>query len=113
MNSFFLRRSMKKIYIFLIIVALLITSYLIILYIPKNYTLYYAIDKVKILEKFNKKLNLYSFVLTYEDQEYPFFLEQNYHRKRKLISKVNTIKDDNDTCLEVDIEDTKKILCRD
>lgn len=104
---------MKKIYIFLIIVALLITSYLIILYIPKNYTLDYAIDKVKILEKFNKKLNQYSFVLTYEDQEYPFFLEKNYERKRKLINKVNTIKDDNDTCLVVDIKDTKKVLCRD
>ena len=70
---------MKKIYIFLIIVTLIILSYLIILYIPKNYTLDYAIDKVKILEKFNKKLNQYSFILTYEDQEYPFFLETTLH----------------------------------
>lgn len=104
---------MKKINIFLITITLLITFYLIILYTPKNYTLDYAIDKVKIIEKFNKKINRYNFILTYDEQDYPFFIERKYKRKRKLIQNIYIIKDDIETCLEVYIEDTKKVLCSD
>lgn len=104
---------MKKIYIFLITITLLITFYLIILYTPKNYTLDYAIEKVKILESFNKKINQYNFILTYEEQDYPFFIERKYNRKRKLIQNIDIIKDDIETCLEVYIEETKKVLCSD
>ena len=46
---------MKKIYILIITIVLLFISFLITLYIPKNYEISYKLDQYEINEKYNKE----------------------------------------------------------
>ena len=98
---------MKKIYILIITIVLLFISFLITLYIPKNYEISYKLDQYEINEKYNKEKKQYTFLVKYEDIEYPFLINHKYTKKQKLIKDINKA----DKCLSINALDNNYELC--
>ena len=98
---------MKKIYILIITIVLLFISFLITLYIPKNYEISYKLDQYEINEKYNKEKKQYTFLVKYEDIEYPFLINHKYTKKQKLIKNINKA----DKCLSINALDNNYELC--
>lgn len=98
---------------FMFIIFLLIIIYIIVLNVPKNYEIDYIINKVKINEKYDKHTKQYTFILTYENTDYPLILNSKYFKKRKLIENIKIASDEKDTCLNIDYLDNNKIICSD
>lgn len=98
---------MKKIYILIITIVLLFISFLITLYIPKNYEISYKLDQYEINEKYSKEKKQYTFLVKYEDIEYPFLINHKYTKKQKLIKDINKA----DKCLSINALDNNYELC--
>lgn len=103
---------MKKQRIFITIITILIIIYIIILKIPKNYEIDYIVNKVKINEKYDKKTKIYNYVLIYQNNEYPIFVEGKYQTKQKHIKDIQIIEDNENTCLNIDLKNTIKVICK-
>lgn len=100
---------MNKIKIFLSIIFITIITYLIILYIPKNYKVDYIVNKVKIKENFDKENKIYNYILTYNNIDYPFFILDKYSTKQKHIKNIEITNNNDSTCLKV--KEFNKIMC--
>lgn len=98
---------------FIFVLILLIVIYIIVLIVPKNYEIDYIINKVKINENYDKHTKKYTFILTYENTDYPLIVNSKYLKKRKLIENIKIASDEKDTCLSVEYLNANKIICSD
>lgn len=102
---------MKKFYLFIIIFLLIFSTFLLIKYLPKNYTNIYTLNNVKVTEKYLKKSKQYLFILSYKKINYPLLISKKYTSKRNLISKIKLISDKNIVCLNAKINNNIYPLC--
>lgn len=86
---------MKRIYIFQIICISLFLLFLIILFLPKNYSKKYTKNDIEISEAYNKKNKNYYFTFKYNDITLDYLVESNYHIERSLIKNIEVIEDEN------------------
>ena len=93
------------------LIIILLISLIIFLFIPKNYTKKYKKDNYQIVEKFNKKNKRYSLNISLDDKTY----EYNFNNKyigRKLIKSIETLTNDNTTCIVNHLKNkTDIVLC--
>lgn len=83
-----------------LILVLLFCLFLIFLFLPKSYTRKYKIDEVEVFEAYNKKDKRYYFTFKIDGKNLDYLSEVKYSKSRKLISKIDIIKDENDNfCL--------------
>ncbi len=90
---------MKKIRIFQITILLLFIVFLLFLFRDVNYKEEYDIFDIHITEEYNKDKKAYYFTLTYNNITFDYLYESDYKPKRKLINKVEIVKDESDFCL--------------
>ena len=70
-------------------VTFIILLFIILINSPKNYQTKYKIDNYAITETYNKKDNIYTFSISFDDKEYSFNYIHKYIKKRHLITSVN------------------------
>ena len=98
---------MKKIYILIITIVLLFISFLITLYIPKNYEINYKLDQYEINEKYNKEKKQYTFLVKQEETAYSFLINHKYTKKQRLIKDI----EETEKCLSINALDNNYELC--
>ncbi len=101
--------KMKKLkYKKTIIIIFLFFIFLILLYFfrSKNYTINYNFESYEISESYDKKNNLYQFLINVDNNNYIVKIEHKYIYKKKLINEIEIKKDDNTVCI---IPQSKKI----
>ena len=94
---------MKKIFTLIFIFIITFTFYLVVLFLPKSYTLGYKIDNFKITETYILAKKMYEISINYNDQEYPLIFLDKYHKKRKIVQKITAVSNDDEKCLTIKI----------
>jgi len=90
----------KKLRIFQIGMILLFLLFLLIIFLPKNYTKKYSVKNIEITEKYNKKEKYYYFTLKHKEVKLDYLVESNYKLERNLITNIEIIKDEKENfCL--------------
>lgn len=89
----------KRRHIALAIIILLTLLLLFSIFNPKSYEKKYNLEEFEILEKFDKKLKLYTFEIKKENFTYQIAVEHKYIRKRKLIEKITEIVENDTICI--------------
>lgn len=90
---------MKKYYLFILVIFIVIMSYIFLTNSSKDYSLEYKIDDFKVIENYNKKSKLYSFNVIYKKQEFMFTSDKKYSKSRKLIKSIDFIDNETYYCL--------------
>lgn len=103
---------MKKIYLLIFGFLILFIAFLIVTFIPKNYSINYTIGKAVITETYKKDLKYYLFQINNNQTIYPFIMNINYKSKRKLISNIKAVTDKNVSCLIIEVNNEKKYICQ-
>lgn len=96
-----MNKKKRKMFLVLIVSVVVIALILTCIFIPKNYEKSYERDKVKVLEKYDKNLSVYSYELSYDGNEFYTIYEDKYTVSRKQIDKVSVFEDEdmNEVCL--------------
>ena len=89
-------KKLRNLIIFLLAIFLI---FIILLNTSHNYNLEYTIKDVKVNENYHKKAKYYSFVFTYENNEYEVISFDKYTNKRKLVKDISISKENDNTCL--------------
>ena len=83
-------KKLRNLIIFLLAIFLI---FIILLNTSHNYNLEYTIKDVKVNENYHKKAKYYSFVFTYENNEYEVISFDKYTNKRKLVKDISISKE--------------------
>jgi hypothetical protein len=102
---------MKKFYILISTITIIFIIFLITLFTPKDYKLNYQINNYNIEEAYQKDQNGYSFIITYNNVDYPLFINTKYSRKRKIITKVSTQEENEEICLTIEALNESYYIC--
>lgn len=89
-------KKLRNLIIFLLAIFLI---FIILLNTSHNYNLEYTIKDVKVNENYHKKAKYYSFVFTYENNEYEVISFDKYTNKRKLVKDISISKENDNICL--------------
>lgn len=104
---------MKKIVKIFLTIAILFIIFLITYLSPREYTLEYKKDNVKITEYYSKKEEYYKLSFNYKNKVYEFITFAKYSKNRKLIDKIEIIEIGEYTCLVPESKELKTYpLCK-
>ena len=104
---------MKKIFLLISTILVLFLSYILVLIIPKNYTLIYKKKDYQITEQYIKDEKKYFFEVKYKGINYPLLISKNYSKKRKLISSIDVKEMNKERCLNIIIDKHTSTICSD
>ena len=93
---------MKKNYKLKIFIILLIAFFSIFLYFffkPYDYKQKYNVDGYKILEEYNTKEKVYTFIISKDNINYPFVINNKYIHNKDLIDKIKVKGNDQEVCI--------------
>ena len=99
--------KMKKIIRLFFIISILFIIFLITYFSPREYSLDYKKDGVKIHEYYSKKDKYYKLSFNYKNSVYEFIAFDEYSKNRKLIDRIKTIEVGEYTCL---IPESKELV---
>jgi len=85
--------------------------FLIIIFMPRDYSITYNIDDYQITETFNRNLGYYTFLIEYEGRIFPIIYEARASRNRRLITKIEKIYDEDIICLSAHIRNQMHPVC--
>ena len=71
----------------------------------KNYSKEYTVDDVLIKESYNKDQKSYIYQFNYENKDYTWAISKNYTWKRKLVKKIDILKNEKEACLIIKSND--------
>lgn len=92
-------RLKKEVILFFIIIIVLIFGLIVKLLKNKSYEVEYKINDYNIIENYNKKEKLYTFVIKNKKVNYTFYSEEKYSKKHKLINDIEEINLEDEHCL--------------
>ena len=101
----------KKFYLLVLIIFLIIVFIFSNIKSKRNYEIKYELNGYKVLEKYNKKEELYLINISIDNIEFPFVFNNKYTNSRKLIKNINEEKINGGICLTVELSKNKKSLC--
>ena len=102
---------MKKLYIFTALIVIFFVMFLIIIFNPRDYSIVYYIDEYRVIEKFNRELEYHSFFIEHNDLTYPIIYSNINTNRRRLVSDIKKIYDDETICLLIQIKDKLHPVC--
>ncbi|MDD2505675.1 MAG: hypothetical protein PHF21_05380 [Bacilli bacterium] len=102
---------MKKIYLLIFIFVILFTSFLLTIYLPKDYSLNYKIAEIKITESYLSDLKMYKFIIKHNNLDFPLLIDSKYLNKRKLINKIDILDLDKEVCLSIHVAEKLYPIC--
>lgn len=100
---------MKKLRIMILLIILSFSFFLMSYLKKRNYELSYKIGNYKITERYLKDDKKYYVTINYDNNEYYFIINNKYSRKRKLVSNVKLVKNDNYKCLVMSFNGKKQM----
>lgn len=99
---------MKKLRIMILLIILSFSFFLMSYLKRRNYELSYKVKKYNITERYIKKDKKYYVTIKYRNDEYFYIINNNYLRKRKLVSNIKLVKNDNYKCLTISFNGEKQ-----
>lgn len=90
---------MKKNVLFIAVIILCIITFIYYYYQPKDYTITYQVGKFEILEKYDKKSQLYFYEIKSGSNTFESVVFQKYSTERRFITTVNKHQSDEITCI--------------
>ena len=99
---------MKKLRIMILLIILSFSFFLILYSKKRDYILSYKIKNYNITEKYIKNDKKYYVTIKYKNNEYFYIIDKNYSRKRKLVSNIKYISNDNTKCLLISFNKEKQ-----
>lgn len=100
---------MKKLRIMILLIILSFSFFLILYLKKRDYKLSYKIKNYSITERYIKNDKKYYVTVKYKNDEYFYIIENNYTSKRKLVSNIKYISDDEYKCLLISFDGKKQI----
>ena len=80
---------MKKLFFLISIIVIIFFIFVFLTFLPKNYKYEYKINKINIIESYNKKDSIYYFkIINSKKDIYEYSLQHKYLRKRGLINSL-------------------------
>ena len=98
---------MKKLKILIGIIIIFFSFFLITYFKKRNYVVNYKVKKYNITEKYDKNKDTYYVSVKNNKEEYHFIIKDKYTRKRKLVSNIKYIKEENKKCLLINFNNKK------
>ena len=95
------KTKLKRRFYLLVFVLLIVVISCYNFFKVKNYSKEYSRDDVLIKESYNKEQNSYLFNFNYLDEDYVYALYKDYSWQKKLVKKIDILKNDNETCLVI------------
>lgn len=102
---------MKKIITLISVILIFFIIYVLVLLIPKNYSIIYNKGDFQITEQYNKSEKKYFFEIKYKSINYPLLIEKDYSRKRKIIDDITVNEIKEERCLNIIIDKKKYRSC--
>lgn len=102
---------MKKLYLLITLLIISFVSFILILYIPKNYSIMYKIKKYQVQENYVNNKELYKIFINYNDKTFPFIIDKEYTKNRKIVQDVNVKKKSESICLIIKVFKNKYYSC--
>ena len=82
---------MKKLFILISIFVFAFIFYLLVLFVPKNYTVRYQINDFEINETYFLEEKKYQIIINYNDQKYPLMFSEKYNKSRKIVNSIKEV----------------------
>ena len=100
----------KKIKLLILLILVILIISLIRFIIKKEHDINYETSKYEIHEtyKYKNKIHTYTLKIKNKDNTYSYVLNNNIHKKKKILKEIKTYRKDNITCI-IPIYKTKKI----
>lgn len=95
---------MKKLFLFLLFIFVLIISYIFVSNKPKSYEVVYDKDGFNVTEKYNLNDNLYIFKIKNNNSSFDYVIDKRYSKSRKIIDKINILENKEYLCINIKID---------
>ncbi|MDD4187501.1 MAG: hypothetical protein PHX04_01845 [Bacilli bacterium] len=102
---------MKKIYMLISIFIFAFIFYLLVLFLPKNYTSTYIINNFEVSETYITDEKKYQIIISENNLEYPLIFLDKYNKSRKIVENITSIIKEDEKCLTIVINDKKYPVC--
>ena len=102
---------MKRIFVLIFLIIIILSSYILIIYVPKDYNIKYDLDGYNITESYSYERELYTISVTHSGKKYPIIYEGKYSKTRKLVKKISYDSVEDDHCLTFEIADKQYPVC--
>ena len=86
---------MKRLYVLITVLIILLVFYVIFLFIPRSYTVKYFVDKVTVTEIFDKETSYYTFEFYDGNNRYSTSFDNKYISGKKIVNHINVV----DNCI--------------
>ena len=93
-----MKKNKYKLIIFSSIIIFMFGLFLYFIFKPYNYKQEYAINSFKITEEY-KDNSIYVFKIKDNNSTYAYTIKEKYFRKRELITNIDIIKHEDETCI--------------
>ena len=93
--------KLKKEVLWFLITILIIIIILINIFKSRSYEVEYKVNDYDIIENYNKKEKLYTFVIKNEETSYTVYSNLKYNKKHKLIKEIEKLEIEEEKCLLV------------
>lgn len=102
---------MKRLIILITIFLSVFIFYLIVLFMPKNYTVIYKINNFEISETYLLDEKKYQIIINYNNREYPLMFLEKYKKSRRIVKNIIEIINKDEKCLSISINDKTYPVC--
>lgn len=93
---------MKRLLLFIIVLLSVFLIFIIVTFLPKNYSINYLVNNILVTESYNKNTSSYHLLLKYKNMEYPIILNKSFNYKRNFIKDIKLIEENEIICLKID-----------
>jgi len=102
---------LKKFLVLISIISIFILIYLLVVLLPRNYTITYNIDNFKVTESYNRYLNYYTFLIEYENKTFPLIYQGRHIATRQIVTNIEKISYEDSICLSIYIQEALYPVC--
>ena len=103
---------MKKTWVFIIVMILLFSIFLYVYYRKHDYSMEYYVDGYRVIEEFNIQNDHYYLKIQYNNDNYETYLNIGYNPKRKIVTSVKEIKENDLECIQLNDNILEYPICK-
>ncbi|MCI8394310.1 MAG: hypothetical protein HFH86_02370 [Bacilli bacterium] len=92
-----IKQTRRRMALFFFILFIVLILYFVLH--ARNYEKTYQLNEFQIKEQYDKNQKVYTFEVTKEQKTFHFIVEHSYLQKKKLLTKIDWLEEDNITCI--------------
>ena len=105
-------KELRKLWLFIAILAATFALFLYIYNHRQAYELNYVIDNYQVMEKYDLDKGYYDIKMTKDNNTYETILNKDYTPKRQLVKSIKEVNDSNKNCIQLNEDLIKTPICK-